>query len=131
MKGLSNTTVLDFSLPKDSPGQIDLVINAAIDTTSNATMRIAELSFDIVFDDELIGDLYGNEVTLQNGIFLATYCTDINPINTGVNKISMGGALRSNSESSLRAIEKFMNQYISGLSSSVFVRYLLYFVVKC
>lgn len=68
MNGLADTTVESFTVPSDSPGQIALVINASARNPSSVAINFGDISFDIVFEGQFIGELLAPSLTLQQGM---------------------------------------------------------------
>ncbi len=70
MKGLSDITVNSFNLPGDSPGKINLEINASIYNPSFVGMEIGDVYFDIIFQNNTIGSVGATDFILLNGRYL-------------------------------------------------------------
>lgn len=73
MKGLKKVTIHSFNLPSDSPGQIDLTINASIHNPSFVSMEIGDMYFDIIYQNTSVGTLYAPDVTMTNGTPLSSF----------------------------------------------------------
>lgn len=106
MKGLAGTTVQSFDIPGDGPGHLKVALNASIFNPSFVSMQIGDITFDVVFQNCTIGSVTAQNVTLLNGTNLYT----------------MTGTIQPADNAGLQAVGVFVNQYISGVSSSVSVR---------
>eukprot|EP00026_Physarum_polycephalum_P003917 Phypoly_transcript_03934.p1 GENE.Phypoly_transcript_03934~~Phypoly_transcript_03934.p1 ORF type:complete len:732 (+),score=110.71 Phypoly_transcript_03934:98-2293(+) len=106
MNGLAGTTVDSFSLPGDGPGHLKVAISSSIFNPSFVCMQIGDMSFDVIFENNTIGSVTAPNVTLLNG----------------TNHYTMTGVIQPTDASGLQAVNNFVNQYVSGVPSSVSVR---------
>lgn len=107
MTGLVNTTVDNFFVPADLPGKLILQINSTIVNPSDTSMEIGDMYFNILYQDQNIGQLYAPNVTLL----------------VGSNILAMSGVISPQSAAGLSAVNDFFNRYQSGLNTIVNVQY--------